>query len=104
MTNRPRGTKGWLGQNAYIDAAHRAHARVEDVIRTVKDTGLGHFPSFGFQVNSAWLTAAMTGQVLLAWLGLLALDGDLARASPRRCATGCCTPRPGWCAAGGGAA
>jgi hypothetical protein len=45
VTNRPATTRGWLGQCAYIDAAHRVHARVEDVIRTGKDTGLGHFPS-----------------------------------------------------------
>jgi hypothetical protein len=83
VTNRPPDTRGWLGQNAYIDAAHRVHARVEDAIRTGKDAGLGHFPSFDFQVNSAWLTAAMAGQILLAWLKLLALDGDLARAEPR---------------------
>jgi len=38
---------------------------------------------FDFQVNAAWLTAAMTGQILLAWLKLLALDGDLAKAEPR---------------------
>jgi len=43
-TNRPGATKGWLGQNAYIDAAHRVHARVEDAIRTGKNAGLGHFP------------------------------------------------------------
>jgi Transposase DDE domain group 1 len=83
VTNRPVTTKGWLGQAAYIDAAHRVHARVEDAIRTGKDAGLGHFPSFDYQVNTAWLTAAMTGQILLAWLKLLALDGDLARAEPK---------------------
>ena len=82
-TNRPAATRGWLGQNAYIDAAHRVQARVEDVIRTGKDTGLGHFPSFDFQVNAAWLTAAMIACTLLAWLKLLALDGDLARAEPK---------------------
>jgi hypothetical protein len=82
-TNRAARTKGWLGQNAYIDAAHRVHARVEDAIRTGKDAGLGHFPSFDYQVNAAWLTASMTGQILLAWLKLLALDGDLAKAEPR---------------------
>ena len=82
-TNRPASTRGWLGQAAYIDAAHRVHARVEDAIRTGKDTGLGHFPSFDYQVNGAWLTASMTGQILLAWLKLLALDGDLARAEPK---------------------
>jgi hypothetical protein len=83
VTNRPATTKGWLGQAAYIDAAHRVHARVEDAIRTGKDAGLGHFPSFDYQVNAAWLTAAMTGQILLAWLKLLALDSDLARAEPK---------------------
>jgi hypothetical protein len=83
VTNRPVTTKGWLGQNAYLDAAHRVHARIEDAIRTGKDAGLGHFPSHDFAVNAAWLTAAMTGQILLAWLKLLALDGDLAKAEPR---------------------
>jgi Transposase DDE domain group 1 len=83
VTNRAAETKGWLGQAAYLDAAHRVHARVEDAIRTGKDTGLGHFPSFDYQVNAAWLTASMTGQILLAWLKLLALDGDLARAEPK---------------------
>jgi Transposase DDE domain group 1 len=83
VTSRPAGTRGWLGQNAYIDAAHRVHARVEDAIRTGKDCGLGHFPSRCFAFNAAWLAASMTGQILLAWLKLLALDGDLARAEPK---------------------
>jgi hypothetical protein len=81
--NLPAGTRGWRGQCAYADAAHRVHARVEDVIRTGKDTGLGHFPSRDYKVNQSWLDAAMTGCILLAWLKLLALDGDLARAEPK---------------------
>ncbi len=48
VTNLPAATRGWRGQCAYIDAAHRVHARVEDVIRTGKNTGLGHFPSVIF--------------------------------------------------------
>ena len=44
VTNLPAVTRGWPGQCAYIDAADRVHARVEDVIRTGKTTGLGHFP------------------------------------------------------------
>ena len=83
VTNRPVTTRGWLGQCAYIDAAHRIHARVEDVIRAGKDTGLGHFPSFDYGVNQAWLTASMIACILLAWLKVLALDGDLARAEPK---------------------
>jgi len=43
-TNRPADTRGWLGQAAYIDVAHRVQARVEDAIRTGKDCGIGHFP------------------------------------------------------------
>jgi Transposase DDE domain group 1 len=76
-------TRGWRGQCAYIDAAHRVHARVEDVIRTGKNTGLGHFPSHDYGLNQAWLDAAMIACILLSWLKLLALDGDLARAEPK---------------------
>jgi hypothetical protein len=81
-TNLPAETRGWRGQCAYADAAHRVHARVEDV-RTGKDTGLGHFPSHDYKVNQSWLDAAMTACILLAWLKLLALDGDLAKAEPK---------------------
>ena len=31
-----------FGQLAHLDARHRAHTRVEDRIRTAKDTGLNH--------------------------------------------------------------
>lgn len=34
-----------------LDARHRGHARVEDHVRTTKDTGLGHLPSHSFAVN-----------------------------------------------------
>jgi len=81
-TNLPAATKGWRGQCAYVDAAHRVHARVEDVIRTGKDTGLGHFPSHDYKVNQAWLDAAMIACILLSWLRITALDGDLASAEP----------------------
>ena len=83
VTNLPATTKGWRGQNAYIDAAHRGHARVEDAIRTGKQTGISRFPSHNYTFNQAWLTAAMIAQILLAWLKLLALDGDLAKAEPK---------------------
>jgi hypothetical protein len=83
VTNRPHGTRGWLGRCAYIDAAHRVHARVEDVIRTGKDTGLGHLPSHDYGLNKAWLDASMIASILLAWLKLLALDGALAKAEPK---------------------
>jgi hypothetical protein len=83
VTNLPTATKGWRGKNAYIDAAHRVHARVEDAIRTGKDTGLGHLPSHDYGLNKAWLDASMIACILLAWLKLLALDSDLAKAEPK---------------------
>jgi hypothetical protein len=82
-TNLPGRVPGWRGQPAYIDAAHRVHARVEDAIRTGKDTGIGRFPSHLFALNQAWLAAALIAATLLAWLKLLALDGSLAKAEPK---------------------
>jgi DDE family transposase len=83
VTNLPARLRGWRANPAYIDAAHRVHARVEDAIRTGKDTGLGKFPSHLFALNQAWLAAALTAATLLAWLRLLALDGALAKAEPK---------------------
>jgi hypothetical protein len=83
VTNLPERTPGWRGQLAYIDAAHRVHARVEDCIRAAKDTGIGKFPSQAFPLNQAWLAAALIAATLLAWLRMLALDGPLAKAEPK---------------------
>lgn len=71
------------GQLAWLDARHRAHARVEDRIRTAKDTGLDHFPSRAFAINAAWLSVTMLAVDLLAWTPRLLLDGDLVRAEPK---------------------
>ena len=54
-----------------LDARHRAHARVEDRVRTSKDTGLGHLPSKSWTVNLAWCHAITVATDLLAWLKLL---------------------------------
>ncbi len=83
VTNLPASAKGWRGQLAYIDAAHRVHARVEDAIRTGKDCGIGKYPSTSLAMNKAWQAAALTAATLLAWLRLLALDGALAKAEPK---------------------
>ena len=83
VTNLPRQVRGWRGQLAYIDAAHRVHARVEDAIRTGKDCGIGKYPSTALAMNKAWQAAALTAATLLAWLRLLALDGTLATAEPK---------------------
>jgi hypothetical protein len=43
-------------------------------------------------------------QILLAWLRCWPWTATWPKPSPRRCATGSCTPRPGWYAADGAAA
>jgi hypothetical protein len=82
-TNLPAVTRGWRGQAAYIDAAHRVHARVEDGIRTGKQTGIGKLPSRSQAINSAWLEASLIAATLISWLQLIALDGDLTVAEPK---------------------
>ena len=79
-TDTPAGT----GSIQFLEARHRAHARVEDRIRCGKNTGFGRFPSRVFAINQAWLQLALTGIDLLAWTQTLLLDGDLATAEPKK--------------------
>jgi hypothetical protein len=72
------------GSIQYLEARHRAHARVEDRIRCGKDTGFGRFPSRVFAINAAWLELALTGIDLLAWTQTLLLQGELAAAEPKK--------------------
>jgi hypothetical protein len=72
------------GSIQFLEARHRAHARVEDKIRTGKTTGFGRFPSRVFAINQAWLQLALTGVDLLAWTQTLLLDGDLAKTEPKK--------------------
>ncbi|MEN3615938.1 IS1380 family transposase [Plantactinospora sp. ZYX-F-223] len=78
VTNTQAGALQWL------EARHRAHARVEDRIRCAKDTGLRRLPSREFTINQAWCVAAAIAADLICWLQLHALDGDLATAEPKR--------------------
>lgn len=67
-----------------LDARHRVHARVEDGVRTTKDTGLARLPSKSWQVNTAWCAAVTIAVDLIAWLRLYALAGTrLAKAEPK---------------------
>jgi hypothetical protein len=71
------------GQLAFLEARHRAHARVEDRIRTAKQSGLGRFPSREFTINAVWLQLALTAADLIAWTQTILLDGALAKAEPK---------------------
>jgi hypothetical protein len=72
------------GSIQYLQARHRAHARVEDRIRCGKDTGFGRFPSRRFNINQVWLELALTGIDLIAWTQMLLLDGEMAAAEPKK--------------------
>lgn len=65
-----------VGQLGFLEARHRAHARVEDRIRHAKDTGLGRFPSREFGINQTWLLLTQIAADLIAWTRLLALTGE----------------------------
>jgi len=69
---------------AYLEALHRGRGRAEKRICDAKDTGLANLPSANFAINHAWLQLVLIAQDLIAWTKLLCLDGELARAEPKR--------------------
>jgi hypothetical protein len=71
-------------QPQWLDALHRAHAGVEDRVRTNKAMGLRKLPSKSWTVNQGWVLAANIAADLDAWTRLLGLHDqpDLAHAEP----------------------
>ena len=69
---------------AVLECRHRQHAHVEDRIRDDKDTGLSKFPFKEFALNEVWLEIVMLAHDLIIWTQALALDGELAKAEPKR--------------------
>ncbi len=73
------------GQNiAEIECRHRQHAHVEDRIRDDKDTGLSKFPFKEFALNEVWIEIVMLAHDLIVWTQALLLEGELAKAQPKR--------------------
>jgi hypothetical protein len=72
------------GEIAEIERRHRARARVEDRVRDDKDTGLAKFPFKQFQLNEVWLEIVLLAHDLIVWTQALLLDGELAKAEPKR--------------------
>ncbi|MGH2671308.1 MAG: transposase, partial [bacterium] len=70
------------GQLPDLEMAHRSHARVEDRIRTGKDTGLRNLPFHAYTANACWLELALTAADLLTWTQALCFTGTLARTEP----------------------
>jgi hypothetical protein len=69
---------------AVLECRHRQHAHVEDRIRDDKDTGLEKFPFKAFALNEVWLEIVALAHDLIVWTQALALDGELAKAEPKR--------------------
>ncbi len=69
---------------AVVERRHRGHARVEDRIRDDKDTGLAKFPFKAFAMNEVWLEIVLLAHDLIIWTQALTLDGELAKAEPKR--------------------
>jgi hypothetical protein len=63
----------------WLEACHRAHARVEDRICCAKDTGRRQLPSREFAINRVSYTLTAIATDPIAWLQILTLTGDLAR-------------------------
>jgi Transposase DDE domain group 1 len=69
---------------AILERRHRQRARVEDRIRDDKDTGLAKLPFKAFALNEVWVEIVMLAHDLIVWTQALALDGELAKAEPKR--------------------
>lgn len=72
------------GQLPDLELRHRRHARVEDRIRTAKDTGIRNLPFHDLAQNRLWLAITALAQDLLAWTQRLALTGPAASYEPKR--------------------
>ena len=66
---------------AVVEAEHRDHAVVEQVIADLKDQALAHFPSGQFNANAAWTVLACLAHNLLRWTQLLGLPDSTVRAA-----------------------
>jgi hypothetical protein len=69
---------------AYLEALQRGRGRAEKLICDLKDTGGSNLPSGDFAINAAWLSTVLIAHDLLCWTRLVCLDGELARAEPKR--------------------
>ena len=66
------------------DVDMRAHARVEDNIRRLKDSGASRFPFRDLDANPAWLDVVCFADALVRWFQLLCLTGTrYANAEPK---------------------
>lgn len=68
-------------QLALVEAEHRDHAVVEQVIADLKDQALVHFPSGQFNANGAWTVIGALAHNLLRWTQQIGLPDTPVRAA-----------------------
>jgi hypothetical protein len=56
-----------------VEAEHRDHAVVEQVIADLKDQALAHYPSGDYDANAAWTVLCALAHNFLRWTQLLGL-------------------------------
>jgi Transposase DDE domain group 1 len=66
---------------AVVEAEHRDHAVVEQVIADLKDQALAHFPSGDYDANAAWTVLGALAHNLLRWTQLIGLPDTTVRAA-----------------------
>ncbi len=64
-----------------VEAEHRDHAVVEQVIADLKDQALAHFPSGHYAANGAWTVIGALAHNLLRWTQLIGLPDTPVRAA-----------------------
>ena len=72
------------GDPARLDETMRGHARVEDTIKRLKDSGLARMPFTDWNANAAWTAMTVISVALVTWFQQLRLYGDLAKAAPKK--------------------
>ena len=72
------------GDPAELDAHMRAHARIENTIADLKDSGLKRMPFRDYSANAAWAQLVALSHTLVRWFQQLRLHGPLAQAAPKR--------------------
>jgi hypothetical protein len=66
---------------AVVEAEHRDHAVVEQVLADLKDQALAHFPSGEFNANGAWTVLGALAHNLLRWTQLIGVPDSAIRAA-----------------------
>lgn len=72
------------GSPAHVDTLMRGHARVENSIERLKDSGLTRMPFTAWDANRAWTAMCLIALALVSWFQTHQLSGALAKAAPKR--------------------